>query len=233
MLAEEQADDFKWDMESEHAVVMDKAHFTWERTVTQDSEKDGPHIKQQVETAKKAHKAEKAALKAGKSSLEGDGADSASTLTTTEPFKLHCMDFNLGRNELVAVIGGVGSGKSSLLAALAGEMRRTEGQITMGASRAFCPQYAWIQNATVRDNIVFGKEYQRRWYDEVVDACALRPDLVSSLKSPLSLFRTLSKVICHDGKQIILRSHDMTWPEPAFQQSNTDFARLLGYATAW
>jgi ABC-type transport system involved in cytochrome bd biosynthesis fused ATPase/permease subunit len=63
----------------------------------------------------------------------------------------------------VAVIGSVGSGKSSLLAALAGDMRRTKGEMTMGASRAFCPQYAWIQNATVRENILFGKDIDRDW----------------------------------------------------------------------
>ncbi|KAL8730032.1 MAG: hypothetical protein Q9166_004356 [cf. Caloplaca sp. 2 TL-2023] len=177
LLAEEQADDFKWDMEGKHAVVMEKADFTWERTVTRDSDENGPQTTEQVKVVKKAEKLEKAAIKAGRSSMVGEGTDSASTLTSTEPFKLHGMNFTLGRNELVAVIGSVGSGKSSLLAALAGDMRRTDGQVTMGASRAFCPQYAWIQNATVRDNIVFGKEYQRKWYNEVVDACALRPDL--------------------------------------------------------
>jgi ABC-type polysaccharide/polyol phosphate transport system ATPase subunit len=90
--------------------------------------------------------------------------DDSSTLTEDrEPFKLHNMDFTIGRNELVAVIGGVGSGKSSLLAALAGDMRRTRGTMTLGASRAFCPQYAWIQNATVRENILFGKDMDPDW----------------------------------------------------------------------
>ena len=56
-------------------------------------------------------------------------------------------------------------------------MRKTDGHVMIGASRAFCPQYAWIQNATVKENIVFGKEFKRRWYEEVIDACALRPDL--------------------------------------------------------
>ncbi|KAL8909151.1 MAG: hypothetical protein Q9171_005156 [Xanthocarpia ochracea] len=174
LLAEEQADDFNWDMEGKYAFSIENADFTWERTVTQDSDKNGPQTRKQRKAAKRADKAEKAAIKSVSSST---GVDSASTLTHTEPFKLQGIDFNLGRSELVAVIGGVGSGKSSLLAALAGDMRRTNGKITMGASRAFCPQYAWIQNATVRNNIVFGKEYQRTWYDEVVDACALRPDI--------------------------------------------------------
>lgn len=177
LLAEEQSDDFNWDMEGKNAVVIANADFTWERTITQDEERSTPQTKKETKEAKKTARAEKAAVKAGKPSTSGDGSDSASTLTTSEPFQLHGMDFALGRNELVAVIGGVGSGKSSLLAALAGDMRRTKGEVTVGSSRAFCPQYAWIQNATVKDNIVFGKDYERRWYDEVVDACALRPDL--------------------------------------------------------
>jgi ABC-type multidrug transport system fused ATPase/permease subunit len=49
--------------------------------------------------------------------------------------------------------------------------------VQFGASRAFCPQYAWVQNATIRENITFGKPYDRAWYDTVVDACCLRPDL--------------------------------------------------------
>lgn len=177
LIAEEQDDDFLWDMEGKKAVSINHADFTWERTITQDPDKKGaptPNKKQ----AKEAKDAEKAAAKVRKSTdSPSSGADSASTLTQVEPFKLHDMDLSIGRNELIAVIGGVGSGKSSLLAALAGDMRRTNGSITMGASRAFCPQYAWIQNASVKENILFGKDYNRKWYDTVVDACALRPDL--------------------------------------------------------
>ena len=170
LLAEEQDDDFIWDMEGKNAVSMQQAGFTWERTITQDPDKqNGPSLnKNQVKAAKDA---EKAALEMS------SGEDTSSTLTQVEPFKLQDLDFSIGRNELIAVIGGVGSGKSSLLAALAGDMRRTTGSVTMGATRAFCPQYAWIQNASVKENILFGKTYNRKWYDAVIDACALRPDL--------------------------------------------------------
>ena len=177
LLAEEQEDDFIWDLEGKNAVAIEDADFTWERTVTQDSEKDGPPSKKQIKEAKRSSKALKASVDPEKSTDSGEGTDSASTVTQTEPFKLHDINFSVGRNELIAIIGGVGSGKSSLLAALAGDMRRTKGDVIMGASRAFCPQYAWIQNATVRENILFGKEYDRQWYEMVIDACALRPDL--------------------------------------------------------
>ena len=174
MLAEDQDDDFNCDMEAKSAVSVEKASFTWERTITQDPEKARQLTKAQLKENKMA---EKAASEAKKSIDANGGIDSSSTLTMQEPFRLHDIDLSFGRDELIAVIGGVGSGKSSLLAALAGDMRRTGGSVTLGASRAFCPQYAWIQNASVRENVLFGKEYNRRWYDEVVDACALRPDL--------------------------------------------------------
>lgn len=42
---------------------------------------------------------------------------------------------------------------------------------------AYVPQQAWIQNATLRDNIIFGQEKKEAWYQRVVEACALLPDL--------------------------------------------------------
>jgi len=186
LIAEEQKDDFNWDFEGKNAVGVKDADFTWERTVTQDPDgkAEGPRNQRQIKEAKKAEKAESKARKhaekdvaAGRPRVSGDGTDSASTLTQVEPFKLHNLDFNVGRKELLAIIGGVGSGKSSVLAALAGDMRKTSGEVTMGASRAFCPQYAWIQNTTVKENVLFGKDYNQDWYEKVIDACALRPDL--------------------------------------------------------
>lgn len=167
LLAEEQADDFGWDMEGTNALALDHANFTWERVASQD-----PTMNPRAD--KKNPKREK---DASRKSVSKEGADTESTLTQVDPFRLYDMSFSVGRKELIAVIGGVGSGKSSLLAALAGDMRKTSGEITMGASRAFCPQYAWIQNATVRENIIFGKPYERKWYQKVIDACALQPDL--------------------------------------------------------
>ena len=176
LIAEEQVDDFTWDMEGKHALGMEHADFTWERTVSQDPDKktSPQHNKKQIKAVKDA---EKAAARGSKPAFSKRGDDSSSTLTQVEPFKLHDIEFSAGRNELIAVIGGVGSGKSSLLAALAGDMRRTNGSVTIGATRAFCPQYAWIQNTSVKENILFGKPYERKWYDSVIDACALRPDL--------------------------------------------------------
>ncbi|KAI1503509.1 P-loop containing nucleoside triphosphate hydrolase protein [Biscogniauxia marginata] len=180
MLSEEQEEDVVLKPEGKNAVEMKSASFTWERTPTQDPEKanntdagkkdavGGP-----LKDSKRASKSEKAA-----GIPEDIADDTASTLVEErEPFKLQDLNLEIGRNELVAVIGPVGSGKSSLLAALAGDMRKTSGEVVLGASRAFCPQYAWIQNTSVQNNILFGKEMDDKWYKEVIRACALRPDL--------------------------------------------------------
>uniref|UniRef100_A0A674NHV4 Multidrug resistance-associated protein 1 n=1 Tax=Takifugu rubripes TaxID=31033 RepID=A0A674NHV4_TAKRU len=78
---------------------------------------------------------------------------------------------------LVAVVGPVGSGKSSLLSALLGEMDKLEGTVVVQGLVAFVPQQAWIQNSTFKENIVFGQELRETWYHSVVEACALKPDL--------------------------------------------------------
>uniref|UniRef100_A0A8C9ZXN7 ATP-binding cassette, sub-family C (CFTR/MRP), member 3 n=1 Tax=Sander lucioperca TaxID=283035 RepID=A0A8C9ZXN7_SANLU len=78
---------------------------------------------------------------------------------------------------LLAVVGHVGCGKSSLLSALLGEVEKLEGEVSIRGSVAYVPQQAWIQNATLRDNILFGKPYNEQKYQCVLEACALTPDL--------------------------------------------------------
>jgi ATP-binding cassette subfamily C (CFTR/MRP) protein 1 len=178
LLAEEQEETVEWDEKMEDAIEVQQASFTWERNATHDKERPGVfQSKNEMKAAKDAHKREKKAEKAEKAARKNNSDDNLSDMTQVEPFKLCDLDFTAKRNELIAVIGTVGSGKSSVLAALAGDMRKTGGKVKMGASRAFCPQYAWIQNATLKENILFGRPDEPEWYNEVVEACALRPDL--------------------------------------------------------
>ncbi|TKC44948.1 hypothetical protein EI555_016270 [Monodon monoceros] len=78
---------------------------------------------------------------------------------------------------LVAVVGQVGCGKSSLLSALLAEMDKVEGHVAIKGSVAYVPQQAWIQNVSLRENILFGRQLQERYYKAVIEACALLPDL--------------------------------------------------------
>uniref|UniRef100_A0A667YEZ6 ATP-binding cassette, sub-family C (CFTR/MRP), member 2 n=1 Tax=Myripristis murdjan TaxID=586833 RepID=A0A667YEZ6_9TELE len=106
-----------------------------------------------------------------------DTSFSRSTITMyiLIPDRIVSLDIKPGR--LVAVVGAVGSGKSSLMSALLGEMHNTKGFVNIQGSLAFVPQQAWIQNATLKDNILFGSPYEERQFQEVIQACALAPDL--------------------------------------------------------
>lgn len=89
------------------------------------------------------------------------------------------MDINLDikPGKLVAVVGGVGSGKSSLISSMLGEMDNIKGSVNIKGSIAYVPQQAWIQNATLQDNILFGSPLEEDRFQRVLEACALLPDL--------------------------------------------------------
>ncbi|XP_062982827.1 multidrug resistance-associated protein 1-like isoform X2 [Elgaria multicarinata webbii] len=78
---------------------------------------------------------------------------------------------------LVAVVGQVGAGKSSLLSAILGEMEKMEGTAQRKGSVAYVSQQAWIQNSTLQENVLFGSELNTHYYERVLEACALLPDL--------------------------------------------------------
>jgi len=78
---------------------------------------------------------------------------------------------------ILAVVGQVGCGKSSLLLSLFSEVRKLKGSIIVGGKLAFVPQQAWLQNATLRDNILFGRPFDQELYDRVVADCALEADI--------------------------------------------------------
>ncbi|XP_052851270.1 multidrug resistance-associated protein 1 isoform X9 [Drosophila gunungcola] len=90
---------------------------------------------------------------------------------------LRNINIEVHKNSLVALVGTVGSGKSSVVQAFLGEMEKLAGIVNTVGKLAYVPQQAWIQNATVRDNILFGKAYDRKRYNKVIDACALRADI--------------------------------------------------------
>lgn len=78
---------------------------------------------------------------------------------------------------MVALVGMVGSGKTSVLSALLGEMNKTQGHVLVSGDIAYVPQTAWIMNATLKENILFGRDLDQKLYDKVLEACALRHDL--------------------------------------------------------
>lgn len=89
------------------------------------------------------------------------------------------INLSVPRRKLIAVVGPVGSGKSSLLSAILGDLEKCDGEVLvdLSSSMAYVPQEAWILNTTLKNNIMFNKVINEDRYQRVIDACALRPDL--------------------------------------------------------
>ncbi|RWW86645.1 hypothetical protein BHE74_00004564 [Ensete ventricosum] len=87
------------------------------------------------------------------------------------------LNFRVLQGMKVAVCGIVGSGKSSLLSCLLGEVPKISGTVGLCGTTAYVPQSPWIQSGKIQDNILFGKEMDHEKYDKVLKACSLQKDL--------------------------------------------------------
>ncbi|KZV99859.1 hypothetical protein EXIGLDRAFT_668146 [Exidia glandulosa HHB12029] len=105
-------------------------------------------------------------------------------------FQLHDINIVFPRGELSVITGATGSGKSSLLSALLGEMKCLEGRVLLpkyvhrvdpvtglSESISYCAQHPWLESKTIRENIVFGSPFDRERYDAVLNACVLIQDI--------------------------------------------------------
>jgi ATP-binding cassette subfamily C (CFTR/MRP) protein 1 len=92
---------------------------------------------------------------------------------------LQGVNLDVAPGQLVGVVGQVGAGKSSLLCGLLGEMimQNASTEVCVNGRISYTPQKAFIRNATVRDNILFGLAYDRKLYKKCIAAAALEPDL--------------------------------------------------------
>ena len=87
------------------------------------------------------------------------------------------IDFTAKKGSLTVITGSVGSGKSTLLSAIAGEIPDQNWAITYNGTVVYVPQIAWIFSGTIRENILFGEQYEEWKYNRVIEACALTEDI--------------------------------------------------------
>uniref|UniRef100_A0A673LQU3 Multidrug resistance-associated protein 4 n=1 Tax=Sinocyclocheilus rhinocerous TaxID=307959 RepID=A0A673LQU3_9TELE len=90
---------------------------------------------------------------------------------------LQNVSFNVKPGQLLAVIGPVGAGKSSLLSTVLGELPAEKGVIKVKGELTYASQQPWVFPGTIRSNILFGKELQPQRYESVLRACALKRDM--------------------------------------------------------
>lgn len=171
----------------ENALEVKGASFTW----------DAPPPDEEESKRGKGKKG-KGGKKSKKPSPSSAGDGSEKEKDDDKVFKIPNVTLSIPRGQLVAIVGPVGSGKTSLLQGLIGEMRKTSGSVMFGGSVGYCAQTAWIQvclplmfgilirnirsydrqqNATIRENICFGRPFEEEKYWNAVRAACLEPDL--------------------------------------------------------
>ncbi|XP_008323732.1 multidrug resistance-associated protein 4-like [Cynoglossus semilaevis] len=96
---------------------------------------------------------------------------------TLDAYSLCDVSFSVRSNQLLTVIGSVGSGKSSLLSAILGELPHDTGTLQVRGQLAYASQQPWVFPGTIRSNILFGRDLNPRKYEAVIRACALKSDL--------------------------------------------------------
>ncbi|XP_062967662.1 ATP-binding cassette sub-family C member 12 isoform X3 [Cynocephalus volans] len=92
---------------------------------------------------------------------------------------LHDISFVVRKGKVLGICGNVGSGKSSLIAALLGQMQLQKGIVAVNGTLAYVSQQAWIFHGNVRENILFGEKYDHQRYQHTVRVCGLQKDLSS------------------------------------------------------
>ncbi|ODV86927.1 hypothetical protein CANARDRAFT_6494 [[Candida] arabinofermentans NRRL YB-2248] len=170
---DEKAEVFEKIQDPSLALKVDHATFQW-RTFEYEEEEDPTN-------ASSSHTDSDPDVDERKLSFPDDSI--SSQIKETEGEKLEETKFaglvdislEIKKGEFIVVTGSIGSGKSSLLSAISGFMPKVEGTIAVDGDMLLCG-YPWVQNATVRDNILFGLEYDKVKYEKVINACSLRSD---------------------------------------------------------
>lgn len=106
------------------------------------------------------------------------GADNEESEEASGPLPfLRDVNISIKRGSLTAVVGNVGSGKSSLLSAIIGEMMRVSGEVNCNGNVAYCAQQAWIQTSTIQENILFGRPLNIQQLQKAIQTTSFDTDL--------------------------------------------------------
>ncbi|GAW10561.1 multidrug resistance-associated ABC transporter [Lentinula edodes] len=211
--------DFAWDIPSGNENKDTKAEQTEDVVlVANNNKKETVQMIQEKNAQRNSKKAKKAkgevdslVLPTSNPIETGPDRPNPSETLPDQPFELKDLDLTIRRGAFVAIVGRVGSGKSSILQALIGEMRKISGEVRFSGSMAYVPQNPWIRNATVRDNIMFGQPEDVRRLSDIIHACSLTHDLNSLPNGERTVIGSdivllddpLSAVDSHVGKDIL------------------------------
>nr|XP_035980220.1 multidrug resistance-associated protein 9 isoform X2 [Halichoerus grypus] len=147
-------------------------------TLTWDQETSIKSDLKKVQNQKK-HFLKKQSLEAYRLSSSSQGVAGPEEQSDSSKLVLHNINFVVRKGKVLGICGNVGSGKSSLIAALLGQMQLQQGIVAVNGTVAYVSQQAWIFHGNVRENILFGEKYDHQRYQHTVRVCALQEDLSS------------------------------------------------------
>ncbi|XP_037734012.1 ATP-binding cassette sub-family C member 12 isoform X2 [Chelonia mydas] len=153
---------------SENAVVMENATLSWE-CMNEHSRKNN-NENMNGKTAFQYQRKPGPVLPHSETSIgEEDSAAIA----------LYNLSFTVKKGKVLGICGNVGSGKSSVISAILGQMYLYDGTVGVDGTLAYVSQQAWIFHETVRRNILFGEEYNEERYNYAINVCSLKSDMES------------------------------------------------------
>nr|XP_021560535.1 multidrug resistance-associated protein 9 [Neomonachus schauinslandi] len=147
-------------------------------TLTWDQETSIKSDLKKVQNQKK-HFLKKQSVEAYCLSSSSQGVAGPEEQSDSSKLVLHNINFVVRKGKVLGICGNVGSGKSSLIAALLGQMQLQQGIVAVNGTVAYVSQQAWIFHGNVRENILFGEKYDHQRYQHTVRVCALQEDLSS------------------------------------------------------
>uniref|UniRef100_D3ZIZ6 ATP binding cassette subfamily C member 12 n=1 Tax=Rattus norvegicus TaxID=10116 RepID=D3ZIZ6_RAT len=154
-------------------LLLANATLTWEQEINR---KRGP-LKTQ-DQRRHVFKKQRAELYS-EQSLSDQGVASPERQSGSPKSVLHNISFVVRKGKVLGICGNVGSGKSSLISALLGQMQLQKGVVAVSGPLAYVSQQAWIFHGNVRENILFGEKYNHQRYQHTVHVCGLQKDLNS------------------------------------------------------
>ncbi|KAK3604649.1 hypothetical protein CHS0354_007192 [Potamilus streckersoni] len=183
ILLMEEMQPLKWSVADEKfAIVMNKATFSWELQQLDDAK---PKTKKSEMVKHDPSHNEKGTINEMEGLFGHDHANGPEITDHRTASSIENITITVEKGKLVGVCGAVGSGKTSLLCALLGRMIHRSGKVAMDGSVAYVAQQAWIMNASIRENILFGEDYDQERYDAIAEACCLKEDFRSFVDGDL------------------------------------------------
>nr|XP_028596055.1 multidrug resistance-associated protein 9 isoform X4 [Podarcis muralis] len=152
-----------------NAVVLKNATLSWVNLPSESSARSNKENVLKVKSARKPQSTTGVTTSHSQISSSGKECSSSNVLSN--------ISFMVKKGKVLGICGHVGSGKSSIMSAILGQMYLHEGTVAVGGTLAYVSQQAWIFHGSVRDNVLFGEAYDEQKYNYAIEVCSLKSDM--------------------------------------------------------